>query len=79
MISDYPIKSLRKLIEVALPLDAVRTGYTDLQKLAGNRAVAAGRTTDLSDKLIHESTQHRGERVVTPPMSAKKNKTHNGS
>ncbi|MEI7696471.1 MAG: hypothetical protein WCI64_12620 [Chlorobium sp.] len=46
----YPIKSPRKLIEVALPLDAVKNGYTDLQKLADNRAVAAGRATDLSDK-----------------------------
>ncbi|MEI7696029.1 MAG: N-6 DNA methylase [Chlorobium sp.] len=34
MISDYPIKSLRKLIEVALPLDAVRNGYTDFQNIA---------------------------------------------
>ena len=50
MISDYPIKSLRKLIKVALPLDAVRSGYTDFQKSADNRAVAAGRATDLSDK-----------------------------
>ncbi len=46
----YPIKSPRKLIEVALSLDAVKNGYTDLQKLADNRAVAAGRATDLSDK-----------------------------
>ena len=44
MISDYPIKSPRKLIEVALPLDAVRNAYTDFQKLADNRAVAAGMT-----------------------------------
>jgi hypothetical protein len=50
MISDYPIKSPRKLIEVALPLDAERNGYTDFQKLADNRAVAAGRANDLSYK-----------------------------
>ena len=42
MISDYLIKSPRKLIEVALPLEAARNCYTDFQKLAGNRAVAAG-------------------------------------
>ncbi len=30
----YPIKSLRKLIKVALPLDAVRNGYTDFQNIA---------------------------------------------
>ncbi len=30
----YPAKSPRKLIEVALPLDAVRNGYTDFQNIA---------------------------------------------
>ena len=30
----YPVKSPRKLIEVALPLDAVSIGYTDFQNIA---------------------------------------------
>lgn len=63
----YPVKSPLKLIEVALPLDAVRSGYTDFQKSADNRAVAAGRT---ERQVIHESTQRRGERVLSPPISA---------
>ncbi len=50
IVMTYPIKSPRKLIEVALPLDAERNGYTDFQKLADNRAVAAGRANDLSYK-----------------------------
>ncbi len=34
IVMTYPIKSLRKLIKVALPLDAVRNGYTDFQNIA---------------------------------------------
>ena len=34
IVMTYPAKSPRKLIEVALPLDAVRNGYTDFQNIA---------------------------------------------